>query len=127
MRRVSPKRRQRIDATADWRKQLAIDVGRCEFCGLRDIFEVHEVARGTSRDDALDQAYAVLVLCRDCHRTLERLAGDDQRALGLVLLRRNRPDDFNLQAFYDLTQRNNFPSRELVKRWAERLSFITER
>jgi hypothetical protein len=129
MRSNTPARRALNAAAAEWREELRNSVGRCEFCGqwVRAL-SVHEVARGNGiRPKALRAEYAVLVLCVDldsaCHRTLERLAGDDQRALGLALLRRSRPEDYDLERFYRLTARR-FPSAELVELWRKRLAWI---
>lgn len=127
MKRLSDKRRARLVDAAVWREKLIERVRRCEFCGVhRASLAVHEIARGTSRDAALDQRYAVLVLCDWCHGALHRMAGDDQRALGLALLQRSRPFDYSLPSFWKLIGRN-FPDGSDVRLWSRRLGFVSER
>jgi len=110
---------------SEWREALVAEVCRCEFCGLRNrVLQPHEVARGIHRQKALCARFAILVLCLDCHAAVHRMAGEDQRGLGLALLRRSRPHDYNLEAFYDLTDRR-FPSPESVRLWGLRLAFVT--
>ena len=124
MKRVSPKRRQRQAETDPWRDELIAEVNRCEYCGIhRASLIVHEIARGPDREAALNQRYAVLVLCQWCHDSLHRMAGDDQRALGLALIRRNRPWDFSLGSYWSLTGRQ-FPYSSDVTLWIKRLAFI---
>lgn len=139
MKRVSPRRRQLLATATPWRTQLVCRVGRCEMCGCRrSIFgdelplAVHEISRGSSREESLDKAFAVLVLCQanpgreSCHDVLHRLGGQDQRALGLALLKRSRPSDSDLESYYRLVDRR-FPHIEDVDLWVKRLAFVTER
>ena len=125
MRRVSAKRRQLIEATAGLRGNLVSEVGKCEFCGKhRHDLSVHEISRGGSRRVSLDQRYALLVLCLLCHDAIHRMAGDDQRALGLALLARSRPEDYSLQSYWSLIGRQ-FPYVEQIELWRKRLAFIS--
>lgn len=136
MRRTSLKRQQLNREADPWRRALIASVGRCEFCGCRlSIFgdelplQVHEISRGCDRGQSIDKAYAVLVLCaanpgrESCHDVLHRLGGQDQRALGLALLKRSRPGDFDLESYYRLVDRR-FPHIEDVDLWVKRLSWI---
>ena len=114
-------------AQTQFRLSLICEIGRCEFCGLTRVdLALHEVARGGSRQEALDKRYAVVCLCDDCHASLHRMAGDDQRALGLALIKRNRPADYSLSQFHLLTDRN-YPSAESVTLWLRRLNFVPSR
>ena len=59
---------------------------------------VHEIARGPLRQKALDKEYATLVVCGFCHE----LVGDKSQwpeARQLAVLKRSRPDDFDLAAY----------------------------
>jgi len=103
------------------RTALKARVGRCEVCGrprnVRDL-AAHEIgrARGGVRQKALDQLYALLVVCRcpdfatgcDCHR----LTQAEPEARQLARLSLSRPEDYDLPAFLALT-RPNAPLRIL--------------
>lgn len=107
-----------------WRKRFVQAVGQCEFCGTNRIrLAIHEIARGIHRQKALTESSCILVLCDPCHSAIERMAGDDQRALGLALVLRSRPADYSLAEFHRLTDRN-YPSSEAVTLWLRRLNFL---
>jgi hypothetical protein len=98
--RFSPRRRAALPAEAAFREQLVNRCnGRCEFCGQPGT-DQHELGRGPLRQLCRCCWFAVLYLCRACHRVLdERLASDDAQKCGLAILRRSRPEDFDLAAF----------------------------
>lgn len=106
MRRQSPKTANRTRAADKWRDALCQRVARCE-CGCMlptawENLDVDEIARGSGhRLKALDQAYAVLCVRRLHHQKIQNWP----RAKRLALLYIHRPSDFDLIAFWALTQR----------------------
>jgi hypothetical protein len=104
MRRISPKRRQLIEATRQWRDDFRAEIGRCEKC-LKPTspaaLDVHELVAGSSRAKALDKRYAVLCLHRACHTLLEAMTIPRQ----LAYLLRARPQDVDMESYYRLTGR----------------------
>lgn len=120
MKRVSDKRLLVIDATAPFRSELKARVAKCEWCGRRDKgLCVHEILRGYGlREQALDKAFAVLVLCDDCHFLMSGRAWAEQ----LAIMRRSRCEDFNLAAFHNLARRVK-PDISEVELWERRMSF----
>ena len=118
MRHTSTKRRHRQDEAAPVREELIARVGRCEFCGDdKSALCVHEVLRGSHRQKALDQLYAVLCLCWPCHE----LMGGRPLAEQLAILRRSRREDYDLQAFHALAGRN-YPDEADVRMWLKRIT-----
>lgn len=109
MRRESPKTRKRRQSCSKFRRELIQRVGHCEMCGhsprsarTGDVawsLCVHEIARGSHRQKALDAAYAVLVLCYLCHAEIHEGKERWTEARQLGLLRRSRPEDFDLEAY----------------------------
>ncbi len=105
LRRESKKHAARRRACAPFRRELIRKVGRCEKCGRRwwavDKLDPHEIARGAHRQKALDKPFAVLIVCRQCHEEF-----DDTHAWPyarqLALLKRSRPEDYDLTAFVKL-------------------------
>jgi hypothetical protein len=66
MRRVSPKRQRRNAACRDLRDEYRAEFPRCQWCGERAT-DLHEIARGASRNAALSERCCWLHLCRACH------------------------------------------------------------
>jgi hypothetical protein len=109
MRRTSKKTAARQRQCKALRKELIAEVGRCEICGhdpqrqlcgsVQWDLCVHEIARGAHRQKALDKRYAVLVLCWACHTM--RIHGTEHwpEARQLAVLKRSRPDDYDLAAY----------------------------
>lgn len=66
---------------------------------------VHEIARGPLRQKALDQLYAVLVVCGVCH---ERLGSRKKwpESKQLAVLKCSRPQDYDLEAYCRLVNEN---------------------
>lgn len=87
-----------------FRDGLIANVGECEHCGNhRTQLCVHEIAYGPNRQKALDQAYAVLVLCWPCNGGPFDNLSEWPEARQLALLARRRPMDFDLTAYLQLT------------------------
>ncbi len=111
MRHMSERRRLRA-AEAEPVREALRQRGRCEVCCLTgrlpEQLAVHEIARSALRQKALDQRYAVLVVCRgpdfirqtDCHRAVQ----DEPEARQLARLLVCRPEDYNLPAYLKLTR-----------------------
>lgn len=114
MRRQSPKARKRSAEAKPTRDGLVSELGRCELCGhspgrtkpgnVAWKLVVHEISRGKDRLKAVDQRFAVLVLCWTCHERIHSESGwpmDRQ----LAVLKRSRPQDMDLPAFCRLIRR----------------------
>lgn len=111
MRQMSERRRMREEAARPVRDALKRRVRMCEVClGTCEpmMLAVHEIANGPLRQAALDQLYAVLVVCwgpnywtgDDCHR----LTQNEPEARQLARLLICRPEDYNLPAYLKLTR-----------------------
>jgi hypothetical protein len=113
MRANTPKRAKRNRDCVEWRRALIQRVGVCEICGCDPsrwspmklgrpwsdwILAVHELSRGPHRVKALDKAFAVLVVCRECHDELGSKALWPE-ARQLAALKRSRPTDMDLAAY----------------------------
>lgn len=106
MRRRSKKTAKRVAECKQFRDQLIASVGHCEIChyipgkhwrwpsGL----SCHEIARGTLRLKSLDKRFATLILCSACHEDVDDTKAWPQ-ARQLAVLRKSRPQDFDLEAF----------------------------
>jgi len=106
MRTKSKKRARREREAKPFREALVARVGRCENCGAKRKLCVHEIANGTNRQKALDQPYAVLVLCWACNGGPFENKGEWPESRQLALLRARRPSDFDLAAYLELTSPN---------------------
>ena len=108
---------ERQDAMHAALAPLYATVTRCEWCRRRQPLQGHHVAQGF-RYKAVDDRRFILDLCEPCHSTLHRMAGDDNRACGLALLRlANRG---SVAEFHKLTGRR-WPAAALVDLWTDRL------
>ena len=115
MKPFSKKRAARNADCREFRRSLIAEVGHCELCGhdprrvrpgnIAWALAVHEIARGCHRHKALDQRYAVLVVCWRCHE--ERLSSRAEwpEARQLAALKRSRPGDYDLAAYNALVGR----------------------
>lgn len=120
MRRRSLKNAARQPLVDDFRESLFNELGGyCDWCGIGDRLDPHEIARAGSKQGAIMERCAVLLLCRDCHEAVHRHA--DDRAIGLAVLYLSRPSDFDYERFVALTGRR-FPELRAVMRWTRRLS-----
>ena len=128
MRSQSRKAKARAAETRDFRRELILEVGRCELCGhdparfgngaISWILACHEIARGNSRQDALDKPYAILVVCRYCHSEHLGNKGEWPQARQLAALKRSRPRDYDLAAFNELVGRGpNRITEKDVEQW----------
>lgn len=113
MRHQSKKTAARDRACRDFRRQLVKEVGQCELCGHDGLLSnrggiawtlcCHEIARGSSRQLALDKRFAILVLCFHCH--ILRIHSSDEKwpeTRQLAVLKRSRPQDFDPAAYNKL-------------------------
>jgi len=106
LKRYSLKRSQREAEAKPFRDGLIAKVGYCEKCGVAGQGNghpnarlcVHEIANGPLRQKALDQPYAVLVLCWPCNG-LATDKGTWPEAEQLACLKINRPEDYDLKAY----------------------------
>lgn len=101
LRRQSRKTARRTAACRDGRRELVLEVGRCEVCGhnwLLDL-DVHEIANGPHRLMALDKRFALLVACWPCNS--EQLTDKRKWPVSrqLSLLKKSRPADYDLEAY----------------------------
>lgn len=117
MRAKSITRKNREAEAKPFRDKLVADVGECENCGCSPTnrngrmpeltrLAVHEIASGVHRQAALDKPFAVLVLCWQCNGGPFQNRGEWPESRQLALLARRRPQDFNLQAYLELTSPN---------------------
>jgi len=112
MRHVSKKTAARIAECKELRKQMVREIGRCELCwhdpkkvrpgNVAWALHVHEIARGATRQAALDKRYATLVLCYHCH--MNRIHGNERwpETRQLAVLKTRRPKDYDLAAYNEL-------------------------
>lgn len=123
MRKESTKHRTSRLAAQQPRQDLLEEVDRCEWCGSRTRpLSVHEILRGSLRSLSQAARFAQLVLCEGeggCHA----LMGGRPLAEQLAILKRSRPAEFDLEAFWGLANRR-YPYREDVDRWTSRLTFV---
>jgi hypothetical protein len=106
LKRYSDKRKAREAEAKPFRDALIAKVRCCERCGLAGQgyghpnvrLCVHEIANGPLRQKALDQPYAVLVLCWPCNE-LATDKGTWPEAEQLACLKINRPEDYDLVAY----------------------------
>ncbi len=128
LRRQSTKTRKRNRECREFRQELVAWVRHCEVCG-HDPTRVqsggvawslvcHEIARGPTRLSALDQSYAVLVVCFNCHQEIHFGKEPFPEAKQLACLKLSRPQDYDLQAYNALKGRGpNRITEEDVEEW----------
>lgn len=122
IRRVSERRRKLEAEAGPWREQFKATVGRCEYCfkpKAPEYLDCDEIARGATRSISLTAEYAILVVCRPCHRMVQPWS----RAKRLALLYIARPSSFDLEKWYELTQRR-WPDWEEISRWVDVLTML---
>lgn len=112
MRQVSLKRAKLNRSVAKFREGLKTEVGRCEHCRklkAPEYLDCDEISRGATRAKSLTARFAILCVCRTCHRIIQ----DWSRAKRLALLYLARSSDYDLEKFWALTGRR-FPDQESV-------------
>lgn len=90
----------------------------CEFCHRPVPTQRHHVAQGF-RAKTDDMPELVADICLDCHQACHRMAGEDGRSIGLVIIERADRGQ-NLPLFWEVTGRK-WPSLEAVDLWRRRL------
>lgn len=91
------------EATRREREKRVRESDGCDICRA-DAAVVHEIARGTPhRQKALLASYATLVLCSPCHDLKVHQGMSVAEQLAFVFVR--RPDEFELNRFWELTGR----------------------
>ena len=105
MKSMSDKTRKRYLECKPIRDALRESVGRCEVCDKHQSYyplDVHEIARGVHRQKSLDKLFALLVVCRSCHGSLDS-AKEWPEARQLAVLAERRLYDWDLTAYLELT------------------------
>ena len=90
----------------------------CEFCSEFHPLEQHHIAQGVDRAAAGDNPACSIWICQDCHTWIQGVR--DCRPIGLAIIKIRRPDDYDLEEFYRVTNRR-FPDAASVKKWVKRL------
>lgn len=116
MKDISPKRRKRLAETSDFRADFRERMQLCEWCGKPGT-EIHEIANGASRSAALDQLYAILLLCASCHKELHAMP----KAAALAVLQISRPFEYSLAGYWRLIDRMH-PDQAAVDHWVRRIT-----
>jgi len=107
LRRKSKQRAARDRGSAPFVAKLKREIAHCEYCnhwfegGSPRRYEQHEIAGGPLREKARTKRFAVLGLCKVCHRMIHNDLGWP-RARQLALLKHNRLRDYDLEAFNEL-------------------------
>lgn len=108
------------DHITEWRREFAERIGLCEWCrDPRAGIALHEISQGVDRQASQTLPACIVGLCAECHRLLHRMP--DQRAAGLAILRLNRPEQYDLRKFWEVTDRQ-FPDPAAVSSWSRRFS-----
>lgn len=106
LKNASKKRAKRNREVKDFRQAFALEIGCCELCGTpSDLLDLHEISGGWARAASLDKRYAILVLDRTCHDTIELETKLWTVARQAALLKLRRPNDFDLPALNRLLTR----------------------
>lgn len=63
----------------------------------------HEISCGPLRDKSLDKPFAILVLCWHCNGSVVTNKKEWPEARQLAVLKRESPEDYDLQAYLELT------------------------
>jgi hypothetical protein len=84
LKRISNRRRKLMAAVKPFRDAYLARHLVCEVCLRRQPIELHEICSGAHREKALDKEYAVLAVCRTCHREIQSWAKSVQLALKVI-------------------------------------------
>ena len=124
MNRTMPRKRALVAAGNQAADELIARVGRCEFCRNNYGQTQHEISRGSQRLTARLEPSCSVVVCQECHATLHELPKRIQVLIGLAILRRSRPEDYDLRRFIEIEcphAPNRYQQRD-IDLWTERLS-----
>lgn len=114
MKAKSAKLRNREAEALPVRLALIERIGRCECCGKRfppNMLACHEVAGGQWRQKALDQPYALLVVCQvKCHAIVQ----DEPKERQLARQYLSDAGRYDLEAFWRLRCRREVPTQAEV-------------
>ncbi len=112
MRHQSKKTAARARKAQPVRDALKKEVGHCKLCDHNPYaakpgqiawrLDVHEIARGSHRQKALDKRFALLVVCMKCHEFGLSSRKEWPEARQLEALRHSRPRDYDLKAYNEL-------------------------
>lgn len=82
LRPVSKKRAKLMRKVSPERNHFLAEHPNCAVCSVGLSVDVHEIARGSHREEALEKRETWLAVCRDCHSTkLESMPIPEQLAL----------------------------------------------
>ena len=129
MRHQSKKTAARLRKARRFRGALREEVGHCELCDHNPYaakpgkvswaLHVHEIARGSHRQKALDKRFALMVVCVVCHDFKLSSRKEWPEARQLAALRHSRPRDYDLKAYNKLIGCGpNRITEEEVEAWA---------
>jgi len=111
LRRISKKARKRADEARPIRAALLAEHRECQICGASprrphrglplgcSALAVHEIADGPSRQACLDKRFGCLVVCWACNSGCLKDALAWPESKQLAVLKRDRPQDFDLAAY----------------------------
>jgi len=126
MQPISKKKAARDAEEAAFKRKLCDELGVCEICGpdatrAKSDIEMHHIARGIHREKASVARFAVLLLCWRCHE----LEVDDPakwpQSRQLAVLKRSRPQDYDLAAFNALVGWGRYRiTEDDVKQWGDK-------
>lgn len=114
-RKRTPKQRARADAYRKFCDGMAMRCPFCEVCRRKPSSQIHHIARGVDRQATLCDRRFVLCLCFDCHEDIHDTEAWP-RARQLAVVKRARPDDYDLAAYNEIVNRSVDESE--VEAWA---------
>lgn len=125
MNRITPSKRQLVEAGNAAADRLVALVGACEWCsctygGLAQ----HEIANAALRRKARLEPWASIVVCNECHITIHRMPMPERTLIALAILYHSRSADYDLRKFVALVSPHapqRFTQRE-VDLWIRRLA-----
>ena len=126
MRRVSKNKAARDAEEAAFKRKLCDELGVCEICGpdatrAKSDIELHHIARGCHREKASVERCAVLLLCWTCHKLRVHGKVEWPQSRQLAVLKRSRPQDYDLAAFNALVGWGRYRiTEDDVKQWGDK-------
>ena len=119
MRHRTPSRRARDTAEQEAIATLRLYVTGCEFCRRETKTEPHHLANGQNKAASVGDVSLLILVCRDCHETIEAMRSLDKRACGLAIA--YHAGRLNLEHFYRVTDRR-YPEWRDVELWVKRIT-----